>query len=40
MKYYDRLKHFEEEKKRLKALGLTPFEYEKLLRAAARKWRI
>ncbi len=40
MSYHERLKHYEEEKALLKSMGLDPFEYEKLLRKAAEKWRV
>lgn len=40
MKYSDRLRNYEEEKKRLFSIGLNPFEYENMVRALARKWRV
>jgi len=40
MDYAERLRHFEAEKKLLKEMGLDPFEYERLLRKAAEKWRV
>lgn len=40
MTYSERLKHYEEEKKRLDSIGLTPFEYENMIRSLARKWRV
>lgn len=38
--YHERLRRYEEEKALLQAMGLDPFEYERLLRKAAEKWRI
>ena len=40
MTYTERLMRYEEEKRLLQAMGLDPFEYERLLRKAAEKWRI
>lgn len=40
MSYSERLRHYEEEKRLLQEMGLDPFEYERLLRMAAKKWRI
>ena len=40
MKYEERLKKYEEEKRKLMELGVSPQEYEKAIIALARKWRI
>jgi hypothetical protein len=40
MTYNERLRRYEEEKRLLQAMGLDPFEYERLLRKAAEKWGI
>lgn len=40
MKYDERLRHYEAEKRLLIQMGLDPFELERLLRKAAEKWRI
>lgn len=40
MTYNDRLREFEREKKSLDAMGLNPMEYEQMIRALARKWRV
>jgi hypothetical protein len=39
-KYTERLRCYEAEKRLLQSMGLDPFEYERLLRKAAKKWRI
>ncbi len=40
MPYDERVRHYEAEKALLQQMGLDPFEYERLLRKAAEKWRI
>ena len=40
MDYAERLRRYEDEKRLLQSMGLDPFEYERLLRKAAEKWRI
>lgn len=40
MSYHERLRRYEEEKALLQSMGLDPFEYERLLRKAAEKWRV
>jgi hypothetical protein len=40
MTYNERLRRYEAEKARLQAMGLDPFEYERLLRKAAEKWKV
>jgi hypothetical protein len=40
VEYTERLRRYEEEKRLLQAMCLDPFEYERLLRKAAEKWRI
>jgi len=38
--YHERLQCYEEEKRLLQSMGLDPFEYERLLRKAAEKWKV
>ena len=38
--YSERLARYEQEKTRLQRMKLSPDEYQKLLREAAKKWRI
>jgi len=40
MNYAERLRHYEEEKALLQSMGLDPFEYERLLQKAVKKWRV
>ena len=40
MPYSERLRRYEAEKRLLQSMGLDPFEYERLLRKAAEKWRV
>ncbi len=40
MSYSERLRRYEQEKRRLQSMNLTYREYEKALRELARKWRV
>jgi len=40
MGYEDRLRQYEAEKRRIMATATTPSEYQQLIKAAAKKWRI
>ena len=40
MTYNERLRRYEQEKRRLQSMNLTCREYEKALRELARKWNI
>ena len=40
MNYYDRLREYEKEKKKLLNSGISAAEYQKAIIVLARKWRI
>lgn len=40
MTYTERLKRYEEEKKKLMSMGLSAREYEQAIRLLAEKWRV
>lgn len=40
MKYEERLKRYEEEKRRLLESGISPLKYEKAIIELARKWKV
>ena len=40
MHYYERLRHYEQEKRELQNQGLTEKEYQKRIKELTKKWRI